>query len=167
MYKVPKWVKSIPYNKKSHGTGDLQKRLWTVVSSYARIRDWYQYNKRCVATGEYIPTWQQGNAGHYYSYSICNSMFKFDIWNIHLQSAKSNAWGGQSIGYAFGEELKRRYGDDFLEELRKENMSWISKKVDNELVVKEILDILQLMKSLPEQPEYFEKVMNKINEERN
>lgn len=164
MYKVPKWVKSIPKST-AHGSGELQQRLWRVCSDYVRLRDWYQYHGRCVATGEYIPTWQQGNAGHYYSYSICNSMFKFDIWNIHLQSATSNAWGGQSIGHAFGEELKRRYGDDFLEELRKENQSWIGKKVDNELVINEILDILDLMKSLPEKPEYFDKVITKIENE--
>lgn len=163
MYKVPAWVKSIPFNKKSHGTGDLQKRLWTLVSAYTRIRDWHQYGGRCVATGEYISDWREGNGGHYYSYSICHSMFKFDIWNVHLQSARSNAWGGQSIGHSFGEELKRRYGDDFLEELRRENQSWMGKKVDNEMVVNEILDILDLMKSLPEQPDYFDKVMNKIN----
>lgn len=163
MYKIPKWVKSIP--KGSHGSGDLQKRLWKLVSDYVRIRDWYAYNKRCVATGEYIPTWKDGQAGHFISYSICNSMFRFDIWNIHLQSAKSNAWGGQSIGHAFGEELKRRYGEDFLEELKAENRSWLGKKVENYLVVEEIIAILHLMKSLPERPEYFDRVMSKIHDE--
>lgn len=166
MYKIPKWVKSIP-QAQGHGSGDLQKRLWRVCSDFVRIRDWYQYNRRCVATGDYIAHWKESDAGHFISYSICNSMFKFDIWNIHMQSKRSNAWGGQSLGHSFGEELKRRYGNDFLDELRKENQLWIGKKVENELVVQEIIDILELMKSLPEQPEYFEKVIKKIYEECN
>lgn len=167
MYKIPKWTSSIPHNAKSHGTGNLQKKLWKLVSDYVRVRDWYAYNKRCVATGEYIPTWQQGNAGHFISYSVCNSMFKFDIWNIHLQSAKSNAWGGQSIGHSFGEELKRRYGDNFLEELKAENRSWVGRKVENYLIVKEMADILDLFESLPEKPDYYERVQKLRNAERN
>ena len=165
MFKEPSWVKSIPYNKKSHGTGILQKRLWTLVSSYTRIRDWYQYNGRCIATGKYIEHWSQGDPGHYLSYSICNGIFKFDIWNIHLQSKSSNGWGGMADGHAFGEELKRRYGADFLEELKLENRTHMSEKVENQLVVEEMLAILELMKSLPETPDYFDRVMNKINEQ--
>jgi hypothetical protein len=94
-------------------------------------------------------------------------MFKFDIWNVHMQSAISNKLSSQVDGHAFGEELKRRYGTDFLEELKLENRSHMSEKVDNQLVVQEMIDIIELMKSLPEQPEYFLKVINKINEERN
>lgn len=167
MYKIPKWVSSIPHNPKSHGTGNLQKKLWKLVSDYTRIRDWYQYGGRCVATGKYIEHWSMGDPGHYLSYSICNGMFKFDIWNVHLQSKSSNGWGGMADGHAFGEELKRRYGDDFLEELKLENRNHVNEKVENFLVVQEMLDILELMKSLPEQPEYFEKVISKINEKRN
>ena len=163
MFKEPKWVKSIP-QAPGHGSGELQKRLWRLVSDYTRIRDWYQY-KRCVATGDYIPHWKESDAGHFRSYSICNGMFKFDIWNVHMQSKKSNAWGGQSIGYYFGEELKRRYGETFLQELEEENMKHINEKVENFSVVEEMLAILELMKSLPETPDYFDRVMNKINEQ--
>lgn len=92
-------------------------------------------------------------------------MFKFDIWNVHMQSKRSNAWGGQSIGYYFGEELKRRYGETFLQELEEENRKHVNEKVDNEKVVQEMLAILELMKSLPEQPDYYERVMTKINEQ--
>ena len=165
MYKEPKWVKSIP--KGSHGSGDLQKRLWKLVSDYTRIRDWHQYGGRCVATGEYIQEWKLGQGGHYIHYTKCNGIFKFDIWNVHMQSAISNKLSSQVDGHAFGEELKKRYGEGFLDELKLENRSHINEKVENSLVVNEILDILELMKSLPEQPEYFSKVMNKINEERN
>jgi len=162
MYKVPKWVKSIP-QAQGHGSGELQKRLWRCVSDYSRLRDFYTYGK-CVATGERLEDWHSCDSGHYIPYSTCNGMFKFDIWNVHAQSKKSNAWGGMIDGHNFGEELKRRYGENFLEELKLENRNHMSEKVENSLVVQEILDILELMKSLPEQPEYFERVMNKINE---
>lgn len=163
MYKEPKWVKSIP-PAQGHGSGDLQKRLWRVVSDYVRIRDFYNYGT-CVATGARITDWRNTDAGHYHSYSTCNGMFKFDIWNIHAQSKQSNAWGGQAIGYSFGEELKRRYGETFLDELKEENKKHINEKVDNELVLQEIIDILELMKSLPEQPDYFARVESKRNDE--
>ena len=159
--KTPKWVSAIPQSQ-GHGSGILQKKLWRLVSDYTRIRDWYLYNGKCVATNDYISSWKEGNAGHYFSYSICNGMFKFDIWNVHLQSARSNAWGGQSIGYSFGEELKRRYGDTFLLELEHENRSHISEKCTTELIIQEMLDILELFKTLPEQPDYFDRVMKLI-----
>lgn len=162
MYKEPKWVKSIPKST-THGSGDLQKRLWRVVSDYVRIRDWYQFGGRCVATGEYILRWTEGDAGHYISYSKCNGMFKFDIWNVHLQSKSSNGWGGMAIGHSFGEELKRRHGETFLDELKEENKRHINEKVDNEIVLQEIIDIIQLMSSLPEQPEYYNRVISKMN----
>ncbi len=112
---LPAWIKAIPEGL--HGSGTLQKRLWRLASDTARIRDWYKYDGRCVATGVMIPHWKQGDAGHWKSFSVCRGLFKFDTANIHLQSKASNGWGGQEIGHSFGEELKRRYGDDFLEVL--------------------------------------------------
>lgn len=161
--KIPNWVKSIPKSN-SHGSGDLQQRLWRLVSDYTRIRDWYQYNKRCTATGIYIAHWSEGNAGHYIPYSTCHGMFKFDIWNVHLQSASSNAWGGMADGYTFGEELKRRYGDTFLDELKLENRNHIGEKLSTDLIVQEMSEILELFKTLPEQPDYYNRVMNKKDE---
>lgn len=153
--KLPTWIKAIP--KGSHGSGDLQKRLWTLVSHYCRIRDWYQY-RVCVATGVTIPHWSEGDAGHFISYSICNGMFKFDIWNVHLQSKSSNGWGGQQTGHDFGEELKRRYGDAFLDELKAENRAHVGEKLSNDLIINEMEEIIELFKSLPETPEYIKRV---------
>jgi len=164
MYKEPKWVKSIPKSS-AHGTGDLQKRLWRVVSDYVRIRDWYKYGGCCVATGVYIPHWSEGQAGHFKAYAVCNGMFKFDERNIHLQTANSNYFGDKkgdkAQGYYFGEELKKRYGKNFIEELEKENRKHISEKMDNTIVLDKIIYILELMKSLPEQPDYFDRVESK------
>ena len=152
------WVKAIPHNTKSHGSGTLQKKLWKLVSDYTRIRDWYTYDGRCVATGTYIEHWSLSDPGHYISYSVCNGLFKFDIWNVHLQSKSSNGWGGQAIGHDFGEELKRRYGDTFLDELKAENRAHIGEKLSNDLIIKEMEEIIELFESLPETPEYIKRV---------
>ena len=93
--KTPKWVLAIP--KGSHGSGDLQKRLWRVVSDYVRIRDWTVYG-RCVATGRVISHWKDGDAGHFKAYSKCNGIFKFNPINIHLQSKSSNGFGDFDVG---------------------------------------------------------------------
>lgn len=82
-------------------------------------------------------------------------MYKFFEGNIHLQSASSNGWGGMDIGHAFGEELKRRNIDP--DTLKKDN--WHSElKVNDSLVLEKMEDILYKMASLPEKPEYFDRV---------
>ena len=148
-----KWVKAIPEG--SHGSGTLQKRLWRLVSDYVRIRDWHKY-RTCVATGVPIARWQDGQAGHYLAYSTCHGMYKFFEGNVHLQSASSNGWGGMEIGYAFGEELKRRGIDPDV--LKKDN--WRTELKINDSKVKEKMeDILGKMIELPEQPGYFNRVI--------
>lgn len=163
--KTPKWVSAIP-QAPGHGSGILQKKLWRLCSDAVRIRDWHQY-KKCVATGDYIAEWRDSDAGHWRPYSTCNGLFKFDIWNIHMQSKKSNAWGGMKDGYYFGEELKRRYGETFLDELEQENRNHTSEKLSTELIIQEMTDILDFMSTLPEQPDYYARVMKLLNEERN
>lgn len=148
------WLRAIPPST-SHGSGITQKRLWRVVSDLVRIRDWYKY-KTCVATGVPIARWQDGQAGHYISYSVCRGMYKFFEGNIYLQSASSNGWGGMEIGHAFGEELKRRGIDTDV--LRKDNFQ-TELKITEEMVIEKIEDILEKMKDLPEKPSYFDRVM--------
>jgi hypothetical protein len=117
-----------------------------------------------VATGQYLSHWKEGQAGHFKAYSVCNGIFKFDERNIHLQNVNSNYFGDKrgdkAQGYYFGEELKRRYGKKFIEEIEKENRKHINEKVDNELVLQKMIDILESIKTLPEKPDYFDRVMN-------
>lgn len=148
---VPKWVKAIPPSQ-SHGSGDLQKRLWRLTSDYVRIRDWYAYKGLCVATGAYIPHWTQGNAGHFKAYSKCNGLFKFDEQNIHLQSAGSNAWGDYDHWKAFEAELRRRgYAVDNFDLINRSH----SLKFTNEDIINQMKWILSEMKGLKEQPDYY------------
>lgn len=155
MKKLPKWVKSIPESQ-SHGSGTLQKRLWRLVSDFVRIRDWYTYNGQCIATGSKIRHWSEGDAGHWKSYSVCRGMFKFAPINIHLQSKSSNGWGGQEIGHTFGENLKRRYHSEILEEIQATNNRH-PLKFTNEVIILMMQETLKEMGKLPEQPTYYKR----------
>lgn len=160
--KLEAWIRAIPEG--SHGSGTLQKRLWRVTSDYVRIRDWYAYSGRCVASGAYIEHWSQGDAGHWKSYSVCNGLFKFDPINIHLQSKSSNGWGGQEIGHKFGETLKNRYYPTILEQIQLEN-SMSSLKFSTQEVVDVIRNRLEDLSYLLEQPDYYARVTHLLSEE--
>ena len=152
--KTPKWVLAIP--KGSHGSGDLQKRLWRVVSDYVRIRDWTVYG-RCVATGRVISHWKDGDAGHFKAYSKCNGIFKFNPINIHLQSKGSNGFGDFDDWKAYEKELKSRYGEGVVDRIESENRATSLK-----FTTAEILDMMRLyitfMGTFDEQPDYFDRV---------
>lgn len=148
---LPAWVRAIPQSQ-AHGSGHLQKRLWRVVSDFVRLRDWYKYGGKCVATGVIIPHWTQGNAGHFKAYSKCNGLYKFDEQNIHLQSASSNAWGDYDHWKAFEAELRRRgYAVDNFDLINRSH----SLKFTNEDIMNQMKWILSEMKGLPEQPDYY------------
>jgi hypothetical protein len=161
MKKLPTWIKAIPESL-SHGSGTLQKRLWRVVSDYVRVSDWYTYKGVCVATGAKIAHWSEGDAGHYKSYAVCRGLYKFNRDNIHLQSKKSNGWGGQEIGHKFGETLTRRYGKDILDVIERDNNKSSLKFTDND-IIDLIKAYLELMEVLPEQPAYFKRAFTLLH----
>lgn len=155
--KIPRWVKAIPESQ-AHGSGTLQKRLWRLVSDFVRIRDWYRYDGRCVATGRYIAHWTLGDAGHFISWSKCNGMFKFDRSNIHLQSKSSNGWGDRDDWKAFEKELVRRVNPDIVEALERVNRS-SDIKIPTSYLIVEMQEVLREMEFLPEQPDYYARVL--------
>lgn len=154
--KLEAWIKAIPEST-AHGSGTLQKRLWTLTSDCVRIRDFYKYGT-CIATGNRITHWRNGDAGHWKSYAVCNGLFKFHLMNIHLQSKTSNGWGGQELGHSFGENLKKRYGESALEKINAENKLH-SLKFTTEDIKREMVSRLVFLATLPEQPEYFARAM--------
>jgi 5-methylcytosine-specific restriction endonuclease McrA len=150
---LPSWLKAIPESQ-AHGSGTYQKRLWKLTSDYVRIRDWHLY-KVCSATGKRIESWQDGQAGHLKPYSKCNALFKFDLRNIHMQSASSNKWGNFDTFRDYEKVVRnRRYDFDAFE--RENNKANGASLRDSE-VLNAAEKLLTLMKDLPEQPEYFER----------
>lgn len=149
------WIKAIPESP-SHGTGTLQKRLWRLVSDYVRIRDWYVYRGKCVATGRFIPHWNQSNAGHFKPYSKCNGLFKFDPRNVFMQYSQSNIMGSYEDWIAFEAEITRRTGMT-RHDIDSIN-SQFSLKFTNQDIVVRMGTILELMGDLPEQPVYYNRV---------
>lgn len=148
------WIKAIPESK-GHGSGSLQKRLWRIVSDYVRIRDFHTYGT-CVATGRRIERWQEGQAGHFISYSKSNGLFKFDERNIHLQTAQSNAWGDRDDWNNYEDELKARGID--VQELERMNRD-TPLKFTNEQILDKIKELLKKMSKLPEKPSYYKRTI--------
>lgn len=162
---LPKWLKAIPESA-SHGSGTYEQRLWRLTSDFVRIRDWYKYNKRTV-DGKWLENWDEGQAGHYISYSKCKNLFKFDPINIHMQSAKSNMLSSASDGYIFGEELKRRYGQKILEKINKENLAHADQFYTDKNVEELIKLRLKEFKTLEEIPMYVIRASELLDEYEN
>jgi hypothetical protein len=154
---LPKWIKAIPEG--SHGSGTYQKRLWKLVSDYCRIRDWYKYDGYVVDKPERVEHWSQGDGGHFLPYSKCNGMFKFSPDNVHLQSKSGNAWGGSLIGFPFGKELERRYGNYYIPMLHEKNKAHHNQIIRTADILIAIDKMLDLMEDLPEHPEYYKRVL--------
>lgn len=156
------WQKSIPEG--SHGTGTFQKRLWKVVSDFVRIRDFYEF-KTCISCPKFIPEWKVADwqAGHYNPYSVCRGYSKFHLDNIFGQCSYCNrGFNGAPAGARFKENIIKRYG--------KKRMDWLGtfqamplEKMDDYIVSKKIKEIIIKMAELPEQPDYYERVIR--NEE--
>lgn len=130
-YQEPKWFKAIKPG--AHGQTPAQKRLWRVVSEYVRKRDYELYGG-CVSCGVKFERWEDGQAGHWLPYSLCNSFYKFDpTFNISLQCAACNTSlyrSGAHVGHAMGEELKRRFGENVLELIKEDNLRFKGKKME-------------------------------------
>lgn len=111
-YKVPKWFSRLPPG--SHGSTPSQKKAWKVVSDYVRERDFIKYGGKCVSCFRRLDRWQDGQAAHFKPWSTSNGLFKYELLNIHLSCPICNYGSGADVGFAYGEELKRRYGDDIV-----------------------------------------------------
>lgn len=147
------WIRAIPPSH-AHGSGTLQQRLWRLVSDYVRLRDWHQFEGKCIATGKYIPHWTQGNAGHFKAYSKCNGIYKFDVRNIHLQAASSNVWGTMDDWFSYAEELQRRHGITKIM-IDAENQRTSLKSLSTENIVNQMKRLLADIGDLKEQPDYY------------
>lgn len=156
---IPAWLRAIPESK-AHGSGTYQKRLWRVVSDYVRIRDWYKY-RVCVATGARIEHWSEGQAGHLKPYSGCNALYKFDVRNIHLQSASSNKWGNRDTWREYERVVISRGYD--VEAFEKENQEARASRLYDSEVLEQIKVLLAEMARLPEQPSYYKRAVEKLS----
>lgn len=149
------WIKKIPQG--SHGHGKYQKKLWKVTSDYVRIRDWYEF-KRCISCNKIVEHWSSLQGGHFRAFSICRGYSKFDEVNVFGQCAKCNtAYDSNLIGKEFAKNIVARYGQSRLDLLEKFHIRELEKLEDDKIVYM-TWQLLQKMKELPEQPDYFSKL---------
>lgn len=140
-YKPPSWFMSIPLG--SHGNNPTQKRYWKVISNFVRQRDFNKYNGRCVSCKVKLERWQDGDAAHFKKYSVCNSYFKFHPDNIALSCKMCNQREDGVVGYNFGKELERRYGDKHIAWIEKENEKYRGQKLENHEIVARVEKLLE------------------------
>lgn len=138
-FKSPPWFTKIKLG--SHGNNVFQKRYWRVVSCIVRQRDHFEHGK-CVSCPAVYKRWQDYDAAHFKRYAVCNSYFKFDPLNIAASCKACNRNDDGVVGHAFGEELKRRYGQGHLEWIEEENARMRGKKMENHEIVERVEKLL-------------------------
>lgn len=137
-YKTPQWFNSIKPG--SHGSTPAQERLWRVISEHVRKRDFEAYGGKCVSCPYRFSNWKEAQAGHWLPFSLCNAWYKYDYaHNLAAQCAGCNRSlhrSGAHVGHAMGEELKRRHGDDVLDRIMADNLSYRGQKMEAWEIVK-------------------------------
>jgi len=128
-YKVPDWYKAIKPG--SHGRTPTQKRLWRVVSETYRKFDWKHYGHHCPCCGVYLPSWRDGQLGHWLRYSICNSWFKYERRNLALICAGCNLKDDAITLKKLGETLQFRHGPEVLDWIEIENRKYSGQKQED------------------------------------
>lgn len=160
-YQLPKWLGSIPQG--THGSGIAQKKLWKTTSDYVRLRDFYKYGK-CISCGKSAGHWSGLQAGHYRAWSVCRGYSKWDTINIFGQCGGCNtAYDGNLVGKRFAEGIIERYGATRLTQLENFTNRPLE-KLEDHVIVEMIKDVIILMKDLPEQPDYWAKVYQLVQD---
>lgn len=114
-----KYIKAnIPYftkiPRKSRYTDPLKDRAWSITSDFCRVRDFINYGC-CVSCGKPVENYKCFDGGHYESMGGNGALSGFNIMNVHGECPDCNGFhNGKSVGYKFGETLKRRYGEDII-----------------------------------------------------
>jgi len=162
-WKPPAWFMSIPTG--SHGSNPVQKRLWKLTSDFVRIYDFEQYGV-CASCNNIILNWEDGDCGHYKAWAVCNNYFKFNRINLSYQCKNCNRLSDGNVGHTFGETLKKRHGENHLKNIEDNNSKLHGGKLDNIKLVeiaRHLIDIFKTETIL--KPDYYEKVIRKIEEE--
>ena len=158
---APSWIKSIPQG--SHGSTSIQKKLWKVVSDFVRIKDFYLNGTTCPGCLQNkFGTWKDGQAGHWKSWGASNSYAKYELRNLLMICSNCNRNEDGMIGYRIGEKLKQIYGNDnpvYIDSINNENRG---RKLDDIILVDILKMIILSMSKLPEQPDYYKKVVDKL-----
>lgn len=127
-YKPPKWFTAIKAG--SHGNTPAQKKYWKVVSEHVRKSDFDKYSGKCVSCNTVLSDWREGDCAHWRAWSLCNAWMKYELKNLALSCKGCNRASDGAIGYHFGEELKRRHGDNILSWIESENEKYRGQKME-------------------------------------
>jgi len=111
-------------DKFSRGKRSFKKILWRFFSKYIRQRD----KGLCISCGKQS-TWKDMDAGHYIPKTAGLSIY-FDERNVNAQCRRCNRFlHGNLSQYAIA--LRKKYGDDILEELEKQRQKKVRFDIDD------------------------------------
>lgn len=157
----PKWIGCIPQG--SHGSTILQKKLWKVVSDFVRIQHFYLHGAICFGCLEHkILHWKDGQAGHWKSWGYSNSYAKYEIRNLLMICANCNNNEDGLIGHRIGQQLIKMYGKNNEAYIVEQNNIYRGKKMEEVVLVGMIELFIDKMRDLPEQPDYYKKVIEQL-----
>lgn len=160
---APSWLKSIPHRKSDHGDTVIKKKLWRLTSDYVRIKDYYLYGGVCPGCKKFkFSNWKDGQACHFKRWTRCNTYGKYYTNNILLGCADCNKFGEDGlVGFNFGNELIKRYGYSIIDEIDLVNERNKNEKFNDIILVEMIEETIKAIGKLPEQPEYYDKLLAK------
>lgn len=126
---LPEWFKALPPG--SHGSTLVQKKAWAFISRMVRQEDFETFGGKCVSCPRRLSDWRDGDCAHWLAWSNCNGIMKFNIKNLALSCKFCNRSSDGLVGHQFGEELKRRYGDNILTEITHTNNKYHGSKLED------------------------------------
>ncbi len=98
-----------------------------------------------------------------YPYSVCKGYTKFYVDNIFGQCSRCNrGFNGSPSGATFKENIIKRYGQEQLDLISGYPQSPVEKLSDT-VILDLIYDMVQMIKELPEKPDYFDKIIKDHN----
>lgn len=159
---TPKWLNKIPQG--SHGSGLYQKKYWKVTSDLVRIADWYSFKGECISCPRRAESWKYLQAGHAKSWSACRGYSKWDTKNLFGQCPFCNQNGDTTTAEVFKEKIIERHGQerwDFIKSLD----AYPTEKMENHIILEKIKHTIRLIGALPEQPEYYQEVIELLENE--
>lgn len=160
----PKWIGGIPQG--SHGSTSIQKKTWKVISDFVRIKDYYNYGGICPGCMTFkFYSYKDMQAGHWKSWGASNSYAKYEMRNLCGICANCNNNENGQIGFNIGMELIARYGEDNPEYIDEQNNYHRGKKMEDIVLVGIIEMLINRMKDLPEKPDWYNKVVERMSYE--
>ena len=112
-------MKRTPLRKKGKAKiSTLNRKLWKLVSEYIKTK----YGNTCYTCDRQHLEKQNFHCGHFIPKAACNFQMKYDERNLRPQCYHCNINLGGN-GAEFSRRLRAEFGDEYVEQIHKDNQS--------------------------------------------